>query len=58
MLASRHGRFTPVKIAPGTHWIGGWVTPEPVSILWGREKSCPARNRNWLAQPVARRYTD
>jgi hypothetical protein len=28
--ASRPGRFTPGEIAPGTHWIGGWVDPEPV----------------------------
>jgi hypothetical protein len=25
--ASRPGRFTPVEIAPDTHWIGGWVNP-------------------------------
>jgi hypothetical protein len=25
--ASRPGRFTPGEIAPGTHWIGGWVDP-------------------------------
>jgi hypothetical protein len=25
--ASRPGRFTSVKRAPGTHWIGGWVDP-------------------------------
>jgi hypothetical protein len=24
---SRHGRFTPLEIDPGTHWIGGWVGP-------------------------------
>jgi hypothetical protein len=24
---SRPGRFTPGEIAPGTHWIGGWVGP-------------------------------
>jgi hypothetical protein len=23
--ASRPGRLTPGEIAPGTHWIGGWV---------------------------------
>jgi len=26
-LASRLGRFAPREIAPGTHWIGGWVGP-------------------------------
>jgi hypothetical protein len=25
--ASRPGRFTPGEIAPGTRWIGGWVSP-------------------------------
>jgi hypothetical protein len=25
--ASRPGRFIPGEIAPGTHWIGGWVDP-------------------------------
>jgi hypothetical protein len=25
--ASRPGRFTSAEIAPGTHWIGGWVGP-------------------------------
>jgi hypothetical protein len=24
--ASRFGRFTPEERAPGTHWIGGWVS--------------------------------
>jgi hypothetical protein len=24
---SRAGRSTPGEIAPGTHWIGGWVDP-------------------------------
>jgi hypothetical protein len=28
--ASRSGRFTPRKIAPGTRWIGGWVGPRAV----------------------------
>jgi hypothetical protein len=28
--ASRTGRFTPRKRAPGTHWIGGWVGPRAV----------------------------
>jgi hypothetical protein len=27
--ASRPGRFTPGKRAPGTHWIGGLVIPRP-----------------------------
>jgi len=27
--APRPGRFTPGEGAPCTHWIGGWVGPEP-----------------------------
>jgi hypothetical protein len=34
--ASRPGRFTPGEIAPGTHWIGGWV--DPVTGLDDMEK--------------------
>jgi hypothetical protein len=30
LSASRHGRFTPRKRAPGAHWIGGWVGPRAV----------------------------
>jgi hypothetical protein len=26
-LISRPCRFTPAKMAPGIHWIGGWVGP-------------------------------
>jgi hypothetical protein len=26
-LASCSCRFTPGEIAPGTHWIGGWMDP-------------------------------
>jgi hypothetical protein len=25
--ASRPGLFTRGEVAPGTHWIGGWVNP-------------------------------
>jgi hypothetical protein len=25
--ASRPGRFSPGELAPGTHWIRGWVDP-------------------------------
>jgi hypothetical protein len=31
--ASRPGRFSPSKRAPGTHWIGGWVGPRAVIII-------------------------
>jgi hypothetical protein len=57
--ASRPSRFTPGEIAPGTHWLRGWVAPEPVWTLWSREKSVfPAENRTLAIQPVARHYTD
>jgi hypothetical protein len=31
----RPGRFTPREIAPGTHWIGGWVGPRPLKNVNG-----------------------
>jgi hypothetical protein len=34
-LASRLGHFTPVEIAPGTHWLGG---PESRSRRCGGEE--------------------
>jgi hypothetical protein len=37
--ASRSGRFTPRKRAPGTHWIGGWVGPQSRSGCSGEEKN-------------------
>jgi len=36
--ASSRGCFIPEEIAPGTHWIGGWVGPEPVWTRWRREQ--------------------
>jgi hypothetical protein len=37
--ASRPGRFTPRKRAPGIHWIGGWVHPRAyVSLSTQSEK--------------------
>jgi hypothetical protein len=36
--ASRPGHFSPRVRAPGTHCIGGWVDPEPVSTRWWEEK--------------------
>jgi hypothetical protein len=36
--------------------VAGWA-PEPVSTLWGNDKSfVPSRNRTPPVQPVARRY--
>jgi hypothetical protein len=35
---SRTSRFNPRERAPGTHWIGGWVCPEPFWTRWWREK--------------------
>jgi hypothetical protein len=39
LSASRPARFTAGERAPGTHWIGGWMTPEPVWTTWRRENS-------------------
>jgi hypothetical protein len=38
-LASRPGRVTPGKTAPGTHWIGGWVDPRAGLDDVGKRKS-------------------
>jgi hypothetical protein len=57
--ASRSGRFTPGERAPGTHWIGGWGTPEPVWTTWRNESSCPHRYSNSdpsVVEPVVSRY--
>jgi hypothetical protein len=44
-IASHPDRFTPWEKAPGTHWIGGRRTPEPVWTLWRKEKSCSTGTR-------------
>jgi hypothetical protein len=44
--ASRRGRFTPRKRAPGTHWIGGWV-----DTLVKRKIPSPCRQSN-LRTPI------
>jgi len=35
----------PLGRVPGTHWIGGWVAPEPICTFWRTRKS-PASARN------------
>jgi hypothetical protein len=54
LLVSSTGRFTSVKKAAATHWIGKWVAPEAV---WGRRRReknlCPCQASN----PVAQRCT-
>jgi hypothetical protein len=53
------GQLSAGGIVPGTHWIGGWVGPEPVWKLWSREKSlAPTGNWTLAFQPLACRYTD
>jgi hypothetical protein len=60
--ASRPGRFTPRKRAPGTHWIGGWVGPRAVLDVVVKRKIPSHRResnpRTPIVQPVAQRYTD
>jgi hypothetical protein len=44
--ASRTGRFTPRERAPGTHWIGGWVSPRAVlDAVVKRKIPSPAGSR-------------
>jgi hypothetical protein len=41
---SRPGRITPGRGPPGTHWIGGWLGPDPVRACW--------RSQNQFKRPV------
>jgi hypothetical protein len=60
--ASRPGRFTPREIAPGTHWIGGWVGPRAVQDAVVKRKIPSLRwesnPRTRIVQPVDQRYID
>jgi hypothetical protein len=54
--ASRPGRFTPRKRAPGTQWIGGWVGPRAVLDVVVKRK-IPSPRWEWnpltpIVQPV------
>jgi hypothetical protein len=56
--ASRPGRFTPRKRAPGIHWIGGWVGPRAVlDAVVKRKIPSPCQDSNPIVQPVASSYT-
>jgi hypothetical protein len=49
-------RFTPEKIATGTHWIGSWVTLRPGLDAVAKRKNpfiAPVENRTPVVQPVA-----
>jgi hypothetical protein len=50
----------PRERAPGTHWIGGWVSPRAVlDAVVKRKIPSPCRESNpriWLVQAVAQRY--
>jgi hypothetical protein len=60
--ASLPCHFTPKEIAPGTHWIGGWVGPRAVlNAVAKRTIPSPRRESNPrtpIVQPVAQRYTN
>jgi hypothetical protein len=60
--ASRPGRFTPREIAPGTHWIGGWVGPRTILEAVVKRK-IPSLHRESnprtpIVQPISQLYTD
>jgi len=45
--ASRPGRFTPRKRAPGIHWAGGWVGPRTIlDEVMMRKSPSPRRESN------------
>jgi hypothetical protein len=52
LSASRPGCITSGERAPGTHWIGGWVSPRAAGLDDVEKTRSPA------VQPVARRYAD
>jgi hypothetical protein len=60
--ASRPGRSTSRKRAPGFHWIRGWVCPRTfLNAVVKRKITSPRREANPrtpIVQPVAQRYTD
>jgi hypothetical protein len=57
--ASHPGRFTPGEIAPGTHWVGGWVDSraglDDVGKILDYRDSNPGPT---VIQPIAGRCTD
>jgi hypothetical protein len=59
---SSPGRFTPRETAPGTHRLGGWVSPGAVQDRVVKRKiPSPRRESNPrtpIVQPVGQRYTD
>jgi hypothetical protein len=60
--ASRPGHFTAKEIAPGTHWIGGWVGPGAVlDAVVKRKIPSPRRESNPRTpnvHPIAQFYTN
>jgi hypothetical protein len=58
--ASRPGRFTPRKRAPGKHWIGGWVGPTAVldMVVKGKIPSPhqESKPRTMIIQPIGQHY--
>jgi hypothetical protein len=57
---SRPGRFAPREGAPGTHWIGRWVSPRAVlDTVVKRKIPSPLRESNTrtsIVQPVTQLY--
>jgi hypothetical protein len=51
--------FIPGEMTPGTHWMGGWVGPEPVWTQRLEEKSSVSvGDRTPVVHFVVRHYTD
>jgi hypothetical protein len=56
--ASCSCRFTPRERAPGSHWIGGWMSLRIGLNGVGNRKSCTIINHMVEVQPLAHCYTD
>jgi hypothetical protein len=50
--ASRPGRFTPSKRAPGIHWAGGWVGPRAVLDTTVKRKIPSLRRESNRRTPI------
>jgi hypothetical protein len=46
------GRFTAEERAPGTHWIGGWMSPRAVLDVVAKGKIPSPRRESNIRTPI------